>query len=160
MSNRLYIESEKGFKDRPIHRTLGFTNVDFVAVVAVTAWTGFIRLWRISQPDGVAFDEVHFGKFAAKYINRTFFIDVHPPLGKLLIAGWAWLCGFTGDFRFEKIADTYQDTGVPYVHMRLLNCSLGLLTVPILFAALRSAGFTRITSITAAFALCHGKLLD
>ncbi|KAG2180267.1 hypothetical protein INT43_004056, partial [Umbelopsis isabellina] len=155
MSKSLYIESEHKLKDSRLHKSSGFSNLDFVAVAALTAWTGFIRLWKISQPNGVVFDEVHFGKFAAKYVNGAYFTDVHPPLGKLLIAGWAWVCGFAGDFLFEKIGDTYQDTGVPYVNMRFLNCFLGLLTVPILFATLRSAGFTRITSVTAALALCH-----
>jgi dolichyl-phosphate-mannose-protein mannosyltransferase len=50
-----------------------------------------------------SFDEVHFGGFARKYIRQTFFMDVHPPLAKLLIALAAKIGGFKGDFDFKDI---------------------------------------------------------
>lgn len=40
------------------------------------------RLHKIEEPDHVCWDETHFGKMGSWYINRTFFFDVHPPLGK------------------------------------------------------------------------------
>lgn len=51
----------------------------------------------------VRFDEVHFGKFASKYIKSQYFVDVHPPLAKLLItlAGFVW--GYDGNFDFKDI---------------------------------------------------------
>lgn len=50
-----------------------------------------------------SFDEVHFGGFAAKYIRQKFFMDVHPPLAKLLITLAAFIGGFDGEFDFKDI---------------------------------------------------------
>jgi dolichyl-phosphate-mannose--protein O-mannosyl transferase len=49
------------------------------------------------------FDEVHFGGFASKYIRSEFFMDVHPPLVKLLFALVGWLTGYDGTFEFKEI---------------------------------------------------------
>jgi dolichyl-phosphate-mannose-protein mannosyltransferase len=47
---------------------------------------------------------VHFGKFAGKYIKTQYFVDVHPPLAKLLITLAAFMFGYDGDFDFKDIA--------------------------------------------------------
>nr|CAI5818079.1 unnamed protein product [Callosobruchus analis] len=41
------------------------------------------RFYKVHEPDHVCWDETHFGKMGSWYINRTFFFDVHPPLGKV-----------------------------------------------------------------------------
>lgn len=76
------------------------------------------------------------------YINRTFFFDVHPPLGKvsveflslsiylhnygqilfnfqMLIALSGYLTGYEGTFPFEKPGDKYEN--VNYVGMRIVS---------------------------------------
>ena len=51
----------------------------------------------------ISFDEVHFGKFASKYIKTQYFVDVHPPLAKLLFTLVAFIRGFDGSFDFKEI---------------------------------------------------------
>ncbi|KAF1661321.1 Protein O-mannosyl-transferase 2, partial [Aptenodytes patagonicus] len=61
-------------------------------------------------------DETHFGKMGSYYINRTFFFDVHPPLGKMLIGLAGYLSGYDGTFPFQKPGDRYEQHN--YVGMR------------------------------------------
>jgi hypothetical protein len=52
------------------------------------------------------FDEMHYGKYVAQYLKRTFFFDANPPLGKLLIAMAAYLADFDGKI---SLLPTYLD---------------------------------------------------
>ena len=95
-----------------------------------------LRLFKLNHPDSVVFDEVHFGGFATRYLLRQYYFDVHPPLGKMLIAGIAWLGGFNGDFEFAKIGDSYAATHVPYLWMRSVMATLGSLSIVLATATL------------------------
>ncbi|BFZ62273.1 Dolichyl-phosphate-mannose--protein mannosyltransferase 4 [Saitoella coloradoensis] len=112
-----------------------------IAVTVLTALAFITRFYRISHPAEVVFDEVHFGKFAAYYIQRTYFFDVHPPFAKLLFGFVGWLIGFDGEFKFENIGDDYIKNNVPYVLMRALPATLGALTVPIVFGIMQEANY-------------------
>ncbi|POS87721.1 glycosyltransferase family 39 protein [Erysiphe pulchra] len=113
---------------------------DYQLMLGVTIVAIFIRLFRIYQPSSVVFDEVHFGGFVSKYIKGSFFMDVHPPLAKLLLTLAGWLAGFDGNFTFKEIGMDYLESGVPYVAMRMLPAICGILTVPITFLTLKAAG--------------------
>src|SRR5690349_4360886 len=54
-----------------------------ILVIVVFA---FLRIWRISFPGETVFDEVYFPKMAWQYLTGEAFFDIHPPLGKLMIA--------------------------------------------------------------------------
>lgn len=78
-------------------------------------------------------------------------MDVHPPLAKMLITLAAWLAGFKGDFDFKEIAREYDH--VPYVAMRLLPATLGLLLVPIGYLTLRALQTRPTTAVLGALFL-------
>jgi dolichyl-phosphate-mannose-protein mannosyltransferase len=100
-----------------------------------------------------------FGGFASKYIKGKFFMDVHPPLAKLLITLAGWIAGFDGDFDFKDIGKDYLEPGVPYVAMRLLPALCGVLTIPTIFLTLKAAGCRTATAALGATLLIFGSFL-
>ncbi|EJU05973.1 glycosyltransferase family 39 protein [Dacryopinax primogenitus] len=104
-------------------------------LLLVCAVAVVVRFWKLGWPDSVVFDEVHFGKFASKYIKSQYYVDVHPPLAKLLITLAAFVSGYDGNFDFKDIGKLYEH--VPYVAMRSLPATLGVLLVPITYLTLR-----------------------
>ncbi|KAI1339270.1 dolichyl-phosphate-mannose-protein mannosyltransferase 1 [Xylariaceae sp. FL0016] len=113
---------------------------DYQVMLLVTVVGAIVRLFRIYQPTSVVFDEVHFGGFATKYIKGKFFMDVHPPLAKLLITLFGWLAGFDGNFDFKEIGKDYLEPGVPYVAMRMFPAICGILLIPTMFLTLKAVG--------------------
>ncbi|KAM3418604.1 Dolichyl-phosphate-mannose--protein mannosyltransferase [Cercospora zeina] len=121
-----------------------------VAFTIITVLGFLTRFWGISHPDQVVFDEVHFGKFASYYLQRTYFFDVHPPFGKLLFAFAGWLVGYDGSFLFENIGDSYIDNHVPYVAYRAMPALMGALTVSITYLIMWESGYSLPACILAA----------
>ncbi|RUS19622.1 Dolichyl-phosphate-mannose-protein mannosyltransferase-domain-containing protein [Endogone sp. FLAS-F59071] len=151
--------------------------------LTITVIACFVRLWKLNQPSSVVgfyrhfsiravadriggctsrsslshttnrFDEVHFGGFASKYIRGKFFMDVHPPLAKMLIALAAKLAGFNGQFDFKEIGMDYIEPKVPYISMRFLTGVMGVLVVPTGYLTIRAAGHSIASAVVAAFLL-------
>lgn len=139
--------TSEGVRDNDI-TNLEATDYEVLGVVTIVAL--FVRLFRIYQPSSVVFDEVHFGGFASKYIKGKFFMDVHPPLAKLMLTLAGWLAGFDGEFDFKDIGKDYLEPRVPYVAMRLLPAICGVLVVPIIFLTVKTVGCRTRTAALAA----------
>ncbi len=104
-----------------------------------------------------SFDEVHFGKFAAYYLSRQYYFDVHPPFAKMLFGLAGWFVGFDGQFLFENIGESYTKNHVPYVGMRALPATLSSLTVPIVYAIMKESGYPTIISAFSALIILFGR---
>lgn len=107
-----------------------------------TKWIIFIilmlglttRFWFFGSPNEVVFDEVHFGKFVSGYYTGKYFFDIHPPLGKLMIAGFAKFFDFKPEFSFAQIGDNFPDN--KYLALRFLPALAGALLPLIIFLLL------------------------
>ncbi|CAG8771294.1 2466_t:CDS:1, partial [Acaulospora colombiana] len=78
-----------------------------------------------------------------------YYVDVHPPLAKLLITLAAWLGGFKGNFEFKEIGAIFF-ADVPYVAMRMVPAVLGVLLVPITYITLRALDCSASSSLLGA----------
>ena len=112
----------------------------------------YVRMYNLSNPNSVVFDEVHFGGFARKYILGTFFMDVHPPLAKMLFGAVGAIGGFKGDFEFKSIGDKFPDS-TPYIFMRQFPALLGVGTVILCYLTLRQSGVRPIIAYITTFLL-------
>ncbi|XP_067943610.1 protein O-mannosyl-transferase 2-like [Watersipora subatra] len=101
-------------------------NLILVTIAAVSLG---LRLHQIDSPQHVCWDEVHFGKYASYYINKTLFFDVHPPLGKIILAFVGRMTGYDGKFPFNKPGDSLER--VHYVGMRQASALFGAAVVPL-----------------------------
>lgn len=133
---RLKLSSRRLDSLRPIF-------VKFFNPLILTAISSFIRLYRIETANYVVWDEAHFGEFGSRYLKREFYFDVHPPLGKLLIALSGYLAGYDGNFKFDS-GKVYPEN-VNYVFMRIFNAFFGILVTPLAYRTALLLGFNQLT---------------
>lgn len=94
-----------------------------------TILSALTRLLWINYEPSVVWDEAHFGKFGSYYLKRSFYFDVHPPLGKMLVGLAGALSGYNGSFEF-KSGEPYP-SDLNYGIFRGYLASFGVLIVPL-----------------------------
>ena len=114
-----------------LDRLFNLPNKDLFFLLFYTLLALNTRLNRIGSNPRVVWDEAHFGKFGSYYIRRTFYFDVHPPLGKMLVGLAGVISGYDGSFEFES-GDQYPEN-LPYVSMRVIMAMYGVMMVPIAY---------------------------
>lgn len=94
------------------------------------------------HPNETVFDEVHFGKFISAYYTQEYYFDIHPPGGKLIIAGFASLFGFTPEHSFAEIGQPFPNN--MHLVLRFLPIMAGLLLPVIIYFLALELGFSRL----------------
>lgn len=113
------------------------TKWQIVILLALGLLTRFIFF---GSPNETVFDEVHFGKFISGYYTHEYFFDIHPPLGKLIIAGFVRLFNFRPEFTFAEIGDKFPDK--QYMILRFLPSLAGALLPLIIYLLLLEFGLS------------------
>ncbi|KAJ2719648.1 Protein O-mannosyltransferase 2 [Coemansia sp. Benny D115] len=125
--------------------------------VLLTLLSAFTRFYRIGRANHVVWDEAHFGKFGAYYVNHTFYHDVHPPLAKMLVGLSEILTGFDGSFRFTS-GHQYPEN-VNYTFMRLFNASFGVALAPMAYFTMLNLGCSPNAALLAGLLVCFDNAL-
>eukprot|EP00127_Corallochytrium_limacisporum_P005648 Clim_evm27s210 gene=Clim_evmTU27s210 len=107
------------------------------------------RLWNLSNPPSVVWDETHFGKFANYYMKGQFYFDVHPPLAKILIGGVGAISGYDAKFDFEKPGEAYGKAS--FYGMRFLCACFGAMIPVVMYATLTELGASLFAATFGAF---------
>lgn len=125
--------------------------VDIVQILLFVAALA-TRMWMLGHPRAVVFDELHFAKFASLYMKRIFFFDVHPPLGKLLLALAGGFSRLGDNADFDHIGAGYSPS-FPVYTMRLLPAVMGSLVVPLVYQIAVELHLSRWAALLAGFCI-------
>ncbi|EPR79002.1 Dolichyl-phosphate-mannose-proteinmannosyltransferase [Spraguea lophii 42_110] len=112
-----------------------FFNKEMLASILIVCISIMVRTYAIERGDYVIWDEAHFGKFSSKYLNRLFYFDVHPPLGKMLTGLSGYLFNQDKDFSFES--GTQYPQNMDYVGMRRFHAVIASFISLIIFKILK-----------------------
>ena len=127
--------------------------IEHLPAAIYTLLSCYTRFHAIGKAPIVVWDEAHFGGFGSRYLKREFYFDVHPPLGKIIVGFVGLLSGYDGLFEF-KSGSEYEDK-VPYVAMRVLLATFGVLMVPLGWYTARELGMSlRATHLVTIMVLC------
>lgn len=108
------------------------------------------RLWGLGTPNTTVFDEVYFKAFASHYLDHQYYFDIHPPLAKLIFAGWAKLMHLS--------AGTLTSTAA--TSLRILPALAGAALVIITYGIMRRLGTSRpLATLAASLILLDNALV-
>jgi dolichyl-phosphate-mannose--protein O-mannosyl transferase len=144
-------------------RTLIKHHLNAIYIVLLLAVSGAVYITDYGHPKALFWDENYHISSAEKYIEGVMYMEPHPPLGKLLMAGSEKLLGLNADLDKSQFTQTdyindghMPSGGISYYGFRLPSTLLMALSVLFLFGIIR-----RITgNAHVALAFCGFLIFD
>ncbi|RCK66048.1 Dolichyl-phosphate-mannose--protein mannosyltransferase 5 [Candida viswanathii] len=141
------------------NRKSSWTSLDNLLVFIILLFS-LLRLYKLYVPDRVVFDEIHTIKDIKHYYLGEIFVDVHPPLGKLI---YFYISKF---FKFDlleledvqQIGDLYP-SNFPFLWLRLFSGLCGIGHVLLTFLTLKLTCNSLVSFIVALFVCFENSMV-
>jgi len=101
----------------------------------------------LGYPPEVVFDEVHIGFYLSNYWHGTYFVDVHPPLAKLILAIVGSLAGAASNVSFANIGNSLPES---ILALRLLPLFAGTVLPLLIYGICRNFQIIKLVSVAVA----------
>eukprot|EP00178_Gracilaria_changii_P027723 TRINITY_DN90_c0_g1_i1.p1 TRINITY_DN90_c0_g1~~TRINITY_DN90_c0_g1_i1.p1 ORF type:complete len:551 (+),score=76.04 TRINITY_DN90_c0_g1_i1:3559-5211(+) len=112
------------------------TALDWLIMLLLFVAAALVRFYKLAYPDVVVFDEVHYLTFDNHVLNGTYFFDVNPVWGKLVIAFLAKWVGYDASYAPPGLGETVA-TPLQSFAARAPCAFFGTLTVPVFYKVCR-----------------------
>lgn len=130
--------------------SVNMTMFDVGVCFALLAAAAAVRFHRLSSPQAVIFDEVHYLKFIRWTLRGEYFFDVNPVFGKLALAFFAKMFSFdTALPDYDTPGDSLPSAAVAFA-ARAPAAIFGALTVPVFYRVCRLLRLSTTASILGA----------
>jgi dolichyl-phosphate-mannose--protein O-mannosyl transferase len=134
----------------PFYDCPKFTLADAVLTLLLSSFSVVTRLWKVQHPDCTVFDETYFGNFTNWYTQSRYFLDIHPPLGKLILFLFANFSQYSGTVNFALVPD-HPHSDPDYVILRITPAVFGSLCSPLIYLSMRFSSFSKSAAFLSAF---------
>lgn len=119
-------------------KSSAFNAIDTFLVLILFFISSCARLWTIAWPNQVVFDEVHFGNFTKFYVKGEFHFDIHPPLGKMMMAYISKLGQYHGELEsICALGTKYKMNETQYISLRMIPAIFSSCCAPLVYCTSR-----------------------
>jgi dolichyl-phosphate-mannose--protein O-mannosyl transferase len=113
--------------------------LDLILSILLLIASFVVRFFHIESPSAIVFDEIHFGNFTGQYLAGHSFLDIHPPLGKLVLYFGAIITRYNTTMTFILRGNRNYTDGT-YIKLRSVNAAFSSVVPLFQFLSFRAFG--------------------